>query len=228
MTLACRLTGSTHSFAALDIAVELEKHSGSNARMFHATFGAPPVGTRDFAEYFNKKIVPHESWSIAHSQDLVPVCFAWCGSKWYLRWLNRWGGWWMDWSTIGEKRLITKTDDQEIPISVAGRWESITDTATWGTFGLGALTCLGLSSLAAIPASAASYLWHQGYYKNIVNPQGNWTNPQAGNEMLIEHDVGTKYHSLEKYIELLKDDSNLELPEAIGEVPEVPCRHNEL
>jgi len=180
--------------------------------MFHATFGAPPVGTRKFAEYFNTKMAPHESWSIAHNQDIVPVCFAWCGSRWYLGWLNWWGGWWNDWSRVGEKRFIFKTDDQEPSLSASYVWEGATNMVFWSPIGLGTFSFLYGSSLLAIPASTIAHIWNRCYYKDKVNPSDTWIKPQLGNDdLLTETNVGTRYHSLEKYIELLKDENVFEV-----------------
>lgn len=99
------------SFAALKIAEKLENYP--KATLYHVTFGAPPVGTKAFAQYFDQTIRPYYSLSISHCRDMIPQCFSWCASKWYLRRLH----WWGNWSCVGKKGIITKVHEQAPLIS---------------------------------------------------------------------------------------------------------------
>lgn len=122
---------------------------------------------------------------------------------------------------MGEKRFITKKDKQETSLSANNIWERATNMAFWGPIGLGAFSFLYGSSLFAIPASTAAHIWNWGYYKDRVNPSDKWTRPQLGmDDALTETNLGTRYHSLEKYIELLKDDNALEVPKLTREAAE--------
>ncbi|KFA61114.1 hypothetical protein S40285_10522 [Stachybotrys chlorohalonatus IBT 40285] len=75
------LRGAVSCFAALDIVAELrDKDKYRNVKVFHATFGAPPVGTTRFAEFFRNKMQGHGSFAVLHERDIIAKCFAWCGS----------------------------------------------------------------------------------------------------------------------------------------------------
>jgi hypothetical protein len=203
------LTDTCSSFAAIDIAKELEK--AKNATMLHVTFGAPPVGTKDFKDYFETQMNPHESWSVTHIQDIVPVCFAWCGSTRYLGWLNNWGGWWNDWSRVGKQIVIYKTDDEAAATYQEGFWRRTMNKIKWVAVGLGTLgllVFLHLSSLAGIPLSALNYWLNKKYSDGKKKePVAGWTDPKKDSTTRVEQEVGTKYHRLEMYIKLLEDEN---------------------
>jgi Lipase (class 3) len=110
MVVGHSLGGAVSCFAALDLVHKLIKWEVDNVTIFHATFGAPPVGDPAFQAYFNihfnqQHHAPptgrgrHQSWSIYHQRDVVASCFAWCGTKWQLKWLN----WWGDWRGVGHR-----------------------------------------------------------------------------------------------------------------------------
>ncbi|KAH7138647.1 Alpha/Beta hydrolase protein [Dendryphion nanum] len=183
------LGGAVSSFAAVDIAQELKHHP--NVAMYHVTFGSPPVGTAAFASYFSTKMGLHQSWNISHERDMIPQCFSWCASKWYLRPLN----WWSDWSCIGEKRFIRKLKSPEPSVITEEKGKvGIIDKCKWGTAGLGALGMLYGLSVFAIPNPPKG---PKNPYREIVTPLGE--------------NVGLEYHSLQRYIDLMEDENDLEI-----------------
>lgn len=76
---------------------------------------------------------------------------------------------------------------------------------------VGTLTALYISSLLAIPASTLCYLWYRGYYKEKDNPTSDYNKSQREPAQHPANEVGLEYHQLLKYIELLEDESSLEI-----------------
>ncbi|KAK5079530.1 hypothetical protein LTR70_009188 [Exophiala xenobiotica] len=205
------LGGAVSCFAALDIGAKL-KDNFKNVSIFHATFGAPPVGTKAFADYFDQEMRGHQSFAISHCRDMIPQCFAWCGSKWYLGWL----GWWGDWSGVGEKKVIYRLGDQVEGTKQVG----LKDKIIFGGIGALILGTLFLSSLFAIPASTVWYLRHRNFFKSKENPPANWSTTQRESDPLIGNDVGLHYHSLQRYIDFLEDDDVFNAP--VGQDGNIP------
>lgn len=177
--------------------------------MYHVTFGAPPVGTAEFARYFRSQVGRrHRSWSISHERDLVSQCFTWCASKWYLGWLN----WWGDWSCVGEKRLIRNLISPHSPIATQGnRGISIFEKCKLGMAGLGGLVVLYVLSLLAVPVSAVCYLRNRRYYNDKRNLQGSLEHSYRQDIPRLGPDVALEYHGLETYIDLLENEDDLVL-----------------
>ncbi|EON68821.1 hypothetical protein W97_08079 [Coniosporium apollinis CBS 100218] len=199
------LGGAVSSFAALDIAEELKEYP--NATMYHVTFGSPPVGTAAFASYFSTKMDRHQSWSISHERDMIPQCFSWCASKWYLRPLN----WWGDWSCVGEKRFITKLGSREPSVTTEENGKvGIIEKCKWGTAGLGALGMLYGLSIFAIPISGVWYFCRLPYYKSKKNPPKGPKNTYGKCVTPLGENVGLEYHSLQRYIDLMENENDLE------------------
>ncbi|KAH8194183.1 hypothetical protein TruAng_011653 [Truncatella angustata] len=191
------LGGAVSCFAALGIAAYLKEPGNSgNASLFHVTFGAPPVGTAEFAKFFNVEISPHESFAVFHEQDVVSQLFAFCDSKWYSRWI----GWWNDWSRVGTKRPISKVLENQPDI---GATIKLSDKCKWGVVLVGTLCFLMVSKLC-VPFSWIWYLWHQKYYCEKENPKVDWKYNKGEHDRPIKKDVGLKYHSLKNYIKLLE------------------------
>ena len=200
------------SFAALDIAKELRKHP--NATMYHVTFGSPPVGTVTFAEYFESQVYAkkseldrHHSWSISHEQDLIPQCFSWCASQPYLGRLR----WWSDWSCVGKRRLITRARTQEPSVATEeSDGIGIMEKFKLGIAGSGALAILYGSSLLAIPTSGAWYFLNWCYYKRKETPPKTSEYPYDDITPSLVENVGLEYHSLQRYIDLMETENDLE------------------
>jgi hypothetical protein len=198
-----------HSFAALDIAKELEEYS--NATMYHVTFGSPPVGTADFAKYFHSQLGRHQSWNISHKRDIIPQCFSWCASKCILRRLK----WWNDWSDVGVKRFITKETSQAQAVVAKGNPEiAFFEKGKLLVAGVLAFLGLGMCTLLVVPASAVRYLWRLGYYKKQKRrqmSQEDWDYTYGQDEPpRVGSDVGLEFHSLQRYIDLIEADADLE------------------
>jgi hypothetical protein len=198
------------SFAALKIAEELEKHP--NTTMYHVTFGSPPVGTPAFATYFSSQLGRHQSWRVSHERDLIAQCFSWCATKWYLKRLN----WWTDWSCVGHEVRIRKLIHPDAAIAIDGSRE----IGIFGKFkfflaGFGGLLTLFVSSVLAVPVSAVTYIRWWGYYSDKRIQQANEEDPgysyKYGNLRIVRPDVGLEYHSLQRYIELIEDEDDLEI-----------------
>jgi hypothetical protein len=196
------------SFAALEIAEKLK--DCPKATMYHVTFGAPPVGTTAFAEHFDKIIHPHRSLSISHSRDMIPHCFSWCASKRYLRWLR----WWGNWSCVGKRSIITKTNGHHAPVSKETNGTSCINKCKWALIGVGTLTTLFVTSVLAVPISAACYLSYRKYYKRKPNPTADYNKSQREPAPELVNEVGLEYHSLQKYIELLEDETVLAIADS--------------
>ncbi|KFA56326.1 hypothetical protein S40293_11255 [Stachybotrys chartarum IBT 40293] len=215
------LGGAVSCFAALDIVAELrDKDKYRNVKVFHATFGAPPVGTTRFAEFFRNKMQGHESFAVFHERDIIAKCFAWCGSIPAVRCL----GWWSNWSRAGEERIIRKPGIQASHASQRENglsWRALL-RASMTTDGLkscgilvGTLLFLGFSSLTtplSILITPVCWLVDWKYYSKQKNPPSHWEDTESedhGNTQALSEDpnlkhVALEYHSLEKYIELLE------------------------
>jgi hypothetical protein len=178
--------------------------------MYHVTFGSPPVGTADFATYFNSQLGCHQSWSISHEQDLIPQCFTWCASKRCLKRLN----WWSDWCCVGEQRFITKMTSREPLITTKKKVNiGIFEKCKMVLAGLGSLVALCLGSLLAVPASTVCYLLRLRYYKGKRDLQANQENLEYsyrhGKLPAPRSNVGLEHHSLQTYIDLIQNEDDL-------------------
>ncbi|KAG4279178.1 hypothetical protein FPRO04_13678 [Fusarium proliferatum] len=198
------LGGAVSCFAALDIAEELKKDDNpGNVSLLHVTFGAPPVGTTAFKDYFDEEMSRHQSLAIFHHRDIVPQCFAFCGSKWFSRWL----GWWSDWSRVGEQKPISKVLSSQNQSDEDATMKR-KDRLKWGVVGLGTLTFLSFSNLFCVIGGGFWYLWRWKHFRGKENPKTNWRHTEGEHDRLITKEVGLEYHSLQRYIDLL-DDSDV-------------------
>ena len=210
------------SFAALDLVREYDQDP--DVKIFHVSFGAPPIGTQRFREYFNSHFnTParrHQSWAFYHEQDLVANCFAWCGSRWYLGWL----GWWGDWRSVG-KRVMLTTEAPPLPPLPAGQpqsgkiesylsrvWTKFSKIIIWPILGSGVMFGMLLmyaASLIAIPVAGVRY-WLPGCRREITNPPANWgTGRRPKDDPPIGVQLGLEYHSLHTYIGVMERDKFL-------------------
>jgi hypothetical protein len=178
--------------------------------MYHVTFGSPPVGTADFATYFNSQLGRHQSWSISHEQDLIPQCFTWCASKRCLKRLN----WWSDWSCVGDQRFMTKPTSREPLIAT----EKKPNSGTFEKFklvlaGLGGLVALCVCSLLAVLVGTVCYVLRRRCYKGNRDLQANQENLECsyrhGKSPALRSNVDLEYHSLQTYIDLIQNKDDL-------------------
>jgi hypothetical protein len=187
------------SFAALDIAAALKEGDNcDNVSLFHVTFGAPPVGTADFAGYFQREITPYKSWAILHHRDIVPQFFAFCGSKSP----SCWQGWWSNWRRVGEQMHISKVLSSQHQ-SDGDKSMTCMDKLKWGIVGLGTLAFLISSNVLCFIGGSFWYLRHWKDFKGKENPRGNSVYPKGKCDLLITKEVGLEYHSIQRYIDLL-------------------------
>jgi len=206
-----------------------QKYPGDlDITVFHATFGAPPVGTRSFATHFLKEMDRHESWAVFHERDLIASCFAKCGSLWGAGWL----GWWSDWSRAGREAVIPY---QEPPASASQQKNKpslcltvkslITpDSFKFGVVSVGALLFLILSSLTtplSVIVAPVCFALDCKYYSSQKNPTKDLkgsvdSEPSAGqssSQNLDLENMAIEHHPLEKYIKYLEDDGRLQTRE---------------
>lgn len=206
-----------------------EKFPDADVDVFHATFGAPPVGNKLFADYFKDKMTPvpthfskikSQSWAIIHERDFVPKCFAFGGSKWWISWL----GWWDDWNRAGQERVIRRQSPRiaaTTPASNKPLWRTVLgklftpDGLKAIVIGIGTVTFLVISSLSIVVSPVVwgiCLLRDRDYYKIQKNPSKNWkvvdkkqqNTAWPGPEDANLKNVGFTYHSLQNYIELLE------------------------
>jgi hypothetical protein len=190
--------------------------------VFHATFGAPPVGTKRFAEHFGNKMKHHESWAVFHERDIVAKCFAKANTIPGLRRL----GWWRDWSHAGDEKVIRKLEQGA---SVASSPKSgfplrgflkalFTRDGVKTCFVVaGAGVFLGLSCLTtplSVIATPVCWKVDREYYTKQKNPSATWKEDAGydhdGDVQGLSDDstltmLSLDYHSLEKYIKLLRE-----------------------
>jgi len=140
----------------------------------------------------------HQTWAISHQLDIIPQCFAGCGSKQLLSLLP----WWGDWNIVGQKITIQRVDNQRMQEMHI----RLRDKIQFSALGLLMLWVLFASSLCAIPVSALHYLRHKCFFQSMENPPRDWRAIRGESDHLPDKNVGVNYHSLQKYIELLKDD----------------------
>ncbi|CAH0044692.1 unnamed protein product [Clonostachys solani] len=215
------LGGAVSCFAALDIVAELRGNDKfQNVKVFHATFGAPPVGTNRFAKFFEEEMKGHKSYAVFHERDIVAKCFAWCGSIPVVKYL----GWWSDWSRAGKEEILRKPDTQASHASQRENGLSLKDGAKSLGILVGTLLFLGVSSLTtplSILITPVCWLVDWKYYSKQKNPPSRWEDTRSednGNIQALGEDpnlnqVALKYHSREKYIKLLEDPDPFGVPE---------------
>ncbi|KAK5056195.1 hypothetical protein LTR84_012748 [Exophiala bonariae] len=195
------LGGAVSCFAALDIATAIAGQS--NVSLYHATFGAPPVGTAEFGRYFKRKLRSHQSIAVFHKKDVIPQVFAYCQSNWRLRWL----GWWQDWSRVGDQRQMSKLSTRNGQPATGTRMTCM-DKFKWAVVGTITVSSLLLANLGCVFGGIYMYLRSQTTYKDKENPTLNLTRPRREEDRLSKADVkeiGLEYHIMERYIELLED-----------------------
>ena len=79
-----------------------------------------------------------------------------------------------------------------------------------GIAGSGALAILYGSSLLAIPTSGAWYFLNWCYYKRKETPPKTSEYPYDDITPSLVENVGLEYHSLQRYIDLMETENDLE------------------
>ncbi|KAJ9614400.1 hypothetical protein H2200_002536 [Cladophialophora chaetospira] len=231
------LGGAVSCFAALDLVRRLEHGEQGDekifgprpvqdVKIFHATFGAPPVGDADFQRFFNshfnqqdlnppKNQSQHKSWSIYHQRDLVASIFAYCGTKTLVKRL----GWWGDWRGVGHRvrltHLVASPDNERNWLERI--WDCISYYGRLTLFGFltfDLLAFLYVSSwILGIPAALIYYPWYLLRYfvlnprpREITMPEHGWGGGRRSRDPPPSQPVDTEYHSLHRYIELMVAD----------------------
>ncbi|KAK8007070.1 hypothetical protein PG989_001060 [Apiospora arundinis] len=196
------LGGAVSCFAALAVAKELERIPGpARPALFHATFGAPPVGTTTFKTYFDEKMSPHRSWAIYHCRDVIPQCFAFCASTWRLGWLGPLG-WWSGWSRVGEQTPINLESNTQNQADGRKKMRC-KDRLKWCGIVLASLGFLIFSNSICVIVGLVWYLRHRRYFKDKENPRTISNHTRGNADRLDSEEVGLAYHSLQLYISLL-------------------------
>ena len=195
---------------------EGDKWKARDVNIFHTTFGAPPVGDHDFQKYFNRHFNQqsnrHESWSIYHQRDLVPSCFQYCGTLAIVRRLC----WWGDWRGVGHRIRLTREVDFPADTRSWSKkaWDFVktsTGLLVKGFLIIDILVAMYIWSWAlAVPAaflySPYHLLRHWRWPRRVTTPARNWGGGRPGRDPPPSAPLGTEYHSLERYIELMTLD----------------------
>lgn len=80
-----------------------------------------------------------------------------------------------------------------------------------GPLGIGTLLGLYFSSLCVVPVATVRYIWKWKDYRSKERPVSRVSTTEEV-DRLISNNVGTEYHNLDKYIELIREEQNLEAP----------------
>jgi hypothetical protein len=236
------LGGAVSCFAALDLVRKVEDWEKEDVKIFHATFGAPPVGDPDFQTHFNRQFnqqhLAHprsqsrqESWSIYHQRDLVASCFACCGTLPFFKHL----GWWGDWRGVGHRIRLTcliaaSTDTRGW---LRRTWDSTSHYGRLAAFFLLTVDLIAFLYVTSwVLGVPAAFLYYPRYLlkrrpRPITMPKPGWGGGRKPQDPCPSEPLSTEYHSLHRYIQFMEDDHHFAKAQIMkwdpkqGEVPTV-------